>query len=200
LALGLDGLKEYDQTMRAYTYEIPDPDNLFPPVEKPSRQPSGPLIPFEPPQLVTSSVLGREIEKWTPNAGTYGMGGPGFLGFRFDTEWLIVAIWGAGRWFRLEGRLLADFDAERSGRPAPWDPQYGPNDGTPFTGKKFVEFNLERNSIRAKLNDGRVLELSSNSSDRPPFAGNGKPRLIEKDDDLRRVAFLCPTNELWIPG
>jgi hypothetical protein len=34
--------------------------------------------------------------------------GPGFLGFRMDAEWLMIAIWVAGDWFRLDGRLLTD--------------------------------------------------------------------------------------------
>jgi hypothetical protein len=164
----------------------------------PSMQPTGPLIPFEPQQLETSSILGREIMDWIPHAGTYGMGGPGFLGIHFDMEWLIVAIWGAGNWFRLDGRLLTDLGWEKNGRTAPWDVQHGRNDGTPFKGRKFVEFNLNRQSIRAVMDDGRVLELSSDSSERPPFAGNGQPRSFEGDDDLRRSVFLSPTAELWI--
>jgi hypothetical protein len=184
--------------VRSYTFEIPDPDNLYPPRDRPSIQPTGPLIPFEPQQLGASSVLGREIMDWIPHAGTYGMGGPGFLGIHFDTEWLIVAIWGAGNWFRLDGRLLTDLGWEKNGRTPPWDVRQGLNDGTPFKGRKFVEFNLNRQSIRAVMDDGRVLELSSDSSQRAPFAGNGQPRSLEGDDDLRRLVFLSPTAELWI--
>lgn len=56
-------------------------------------------------------VEGRRITSWAPYCGTYGMGGPGFLGFELDDapdaderewnqkkDWLILTLWGASEW------------------------------------------------------------------------------------------------------
>lgn len=91
---------------------------------------------------------------------------------------------------------MTDFSWQRDGRPAPWDSEHGPNDGSPFKGRRFVEFNVYKDSLSAKLDNGQVLELSPDSGDRLPLA-DGEPRAIG-DDDLRRLVFLSPTHELWI--
>ncbi len=49
------------------------------------------------------------------------MGGPGFVGFRLGSDWLIVAIWGAGTWLRLDGRLITDMFWEKHKRSMTWE-------------------------------------------------------------------------------
>src|SRR5262245_29694884 len=82
--------------------------------------PSGKLVPFRPRMLDSSRVIGREILGWIPYAGSYGMGGPGFVAFNLGDEWLIVAIWGAGDWMRFDDRLLADIFADKHERQRGW--------------------------------------------------------------------------------
>lgn len=99
--------------MLIYEYEIPDPKR---PRKGSDIGPSGELIRFRPEPLDPTKVIGREIVGWIPYAGTYGMGGPGFVGFDLKDEWLIFAIWGAADWMRLDGRLLADHAGSKHGR------------------------------------------------------------------------------------
>jgi len=160
--------------------------------------PSGPLKPFVPEPLDESKVIGRKIEQWIPYAGTYGMGGPGFLGFRFGNDWLIVAIWGASEWFRLEGRLVTDFFWEVNERPSPWVVDETDDFQDLFVGKRFTSLVVRRDSIEGTFDDGQVLQLSPDPDDRPAHQGNGEPRIVEEDDDLRTMIFLAPTSEIWI--
>ena len=65
--------------MQRYTFQVPDQDHPYSPSVGPTHS-SGPLLPFVPEPLDPTAILGRTIDEWTDHAGSYGMGGPGFLG------------------------------------------------------------------------------------------------------------------------
>ncbi len=126
------------------------------------------------------------------------MGGPGFLGFQLASEWLIVAIWGADTWIRLEGRLLGDLFSQKHGRPSAWSSEPLEVRLSLFIGRHFVTFEVSRTALAAVLDNGHRLSLAEDPLDRPLLEGNGKPRALKRDDDLRKVVFLAPTIELWV--
>lgn len=126
------------------------------------------------------------------------MGGPGFLGFRFDDEWLIVAVWGAGEWFRLDGRLLFDAYWESHDRPAPWSEEGDEVFTSLFVGRCLSKLTIQRDSLTGVLDDGRFLSLAADPADRPLFEANGEFRVVEADEDLRGSGFLAPACEIWI--
>jgi len=181
--------------MLVYTYEISDPKQ---PLSQTGMGAPGRLVSFKPPPLDPTKVIGREIVGWIPYAGMYGMGGPGFVGFNLKDEWLVVAVWGAAEWMRLDGRLLQDIFSEKYGRDPGWNSEPEEVWQNLFTGRRFAEFSVERTSLRARLDDGRPLLISDDPNDRPLLEGNGNPREIGADDDLRRVVFLAPTAEIWV--
>jgi hypothetical protein len=57
-------------------------------------------------------VIGRKILETCRYLGSYGMGGPGFFGFklekkdRYPEEWIVLTIWGADEWLLLDGKWL----------------------------------------------------------------------------------------------
>ena len=169
--------------------------------------PSGVLVPFEPQRLHAADVVGRPVGQCSHIVGTYGMGGPGFVGIELDgstRDWLIIAIWNAASWIMLDGRLLgAEHPAQLEDEPAPWRPAWittfgDPANGNIFRGDSFVSLEVSTREFVATLRSGRELRISDDPSDRPVLAGNGKPRLLEPDDDLREAVFLSPTTELWV--
>lgn len=58
--------------------------------------PSAELVEFKPEPVSENDLAGRRVDEVTTNAGTYGMGGPGFFGIRLGEQ-----IWGAGEWLNL---------------------------------------------------------------------------------------------------
>jgi hypothetical protein len=58
-------------------------------------------------------VEGRLITDACNHLGSYGMGGPGFFGIeldkkgRYPKEWLVLTIWGADEWLRVNNKWLA---------------------------------------------------------------------------------------------
>jgi len=64
-------------------------------------------------------IIGRKITRWTPDLGSYGMGGCGLFGVRlsktpeFPEEWLILMLWGAPDWLLVDGKVASAGVIER---------------------------------------------------------------------------------------
>ncbi len=176
------------------TFEIPDPDVA---IEAAIFGPSGELRPFRPPPVKPEHVEGMAIHGWD-NAGTYGMGGPGFFALRLDAGWLVVALWGAMDWMTAEGRLLSDMFHTDHQRPLPWVSEQGDWLTPRLEGRRLAKLEVQPHAMRIVLDDGFTIRIEEHPSVRPVFAGNGEPRAFAPADDLRPSVFLAPTTELWI--
>ncbi len=73
------------------------------------------VVLARPPRLSeigVESLIGRTIVDYGASYGTYGMGGPGFVGFVLSEsesrgrEVLVYAVWGAGGYTRIDGRVM----------------------------------------------------------------------------------------------
>lgn len=58
-----------------------------------------------------NNLIGCEIIDFSSSGGTYGMGGPGFVEFKFISKnqeklWLTFAMWGAGEYILLDNKVL----------------------------------------------------------------------------------------------
>ena len=187
-----------------YDYEIPDLDQPIP-VNERGLGPSGRLQPFTPPPLSADQVIGRTVEEICSGVGTYGMGGPGFFGLRLGSEWLVIAVWGAGEWMQSQGRCVQDSFHDNYGRPRPWlaDWVVGKTDelSAHLVGQKIRSIDVRRHSLRLVLENEVDLTIEEASDHRPLFEGidgTKKPRQFTDDDDLRRAVFLAPTIEIWV--
>ncbi|MEY2467476.1 MAG: hypothetical protein QOF21_174 [Actinomycetota bacterium] len=155
-------------------------------------QHDGQLVRVDSKPLDPEIVLGRTISRWTTYAGTYGMGGPGFLGFLFEgepEEWLIVGVWGAVEWLRLDGEVVGlPPNIFTSSDPPGWYRDL-------FVGDALVALHVERQALTATLRSGRTLLLA----DDPPLPsfGNGEPRTFTAEDDLRTAAIVVPTPSVF---
>lgn len=64
-------------------------------------------------------IIGRKITLWSPDLGSYGMGGCGLFGARlsktseFPEEWLILMFWGAPDWLLFDGKVASSGVIER---------------------------------------------------------------------------------------
>ena len=64
-------------------------------------------------------IIGRIITRWTPDLGSYGMGGCGLFGAclsqtpEFPEEWLILMLWGAPDWLLVDGKVASSGVIER---------------------------------------------------------------------------------------
>lgn len=180
------------------TFNIPD---LSRPIANAKEMsPSGELVPFTPKPLDPGAVIGRQIIGVTANAGTYGMGGPGFFALNLGADWLVIALWGAASWMTCQGRLVEDLHFEVAGRPQPWmsDTVGASALDMVLAGKQIGSLAITPRAMRIGISRGLDLTIAEDPAARPVFAGNGQPRAFAPEDDLRRAVFLSPTIELWV--
>ena len=180
-----------------YAFEIPDRSR--PIANATEMSPSGELMPFHPAPLDPAQVIGRCISNVVTNAGTYGMGGPGFFALRLGGDWLVIALWGAAAWMTCQDRLVEDYFFNDEGRPAPWTNELDSMDPIhDLAGKLIESIAVTRDALRIGISGGYDLTIDADPATRPVFAGNKHPRAFAPDDDLRRAVFLSPTTELWV--
>jgi len=163
------------------SFQIPGGEPI--PQDEWSLGPSAELVDFVPPPLQAHDVVGRRVDDVTPYFGTYGMGGPGFFALGLGDEWLVVSLWGAGDWLRLEGRLLSEIAADEL--------------ASRLVGRTITALKVDRRSMSIGFDNGTTLIIDEDSSKRAPWPGTGKPRALAADEDLRDGVFLCSTAELW---
>ena len=177
-----------------WKFEIPDPSRPVPDVVR-GLGPSGELMPFHPSPVKAQAVLGRSVEELSFHVGTYGMGGYGFFGLRFDDEWLMIALQGASDWMSCRGRSVA---GRMENGPLPW--RNGADDtlSPVLVGQQVCSLDIQRTQLRIGFSGDFDLTIHEGSALRPLFGGNGKPRCFSETDDLRRAVFLSPTTELWL--
>ena len=149
------------------------------------------LRPFVPAPLEPEVILARRISAWTPDAGPVGMGGAGFVGFDLGGDWLMIALWQASLWIRVDGEVLFDMLYSLDGsffRPRV-------DVGSVFVGDQFTHVSVERRRVVARLATGRELLIA----DDPPIPRymSGAVRKFGESDDLRRAVFLSPSPDLW---
>lgn len=146
--------------------------------------PAAELMPFTPMPVTEADVVGRRVEKVSGNLGTYGMGGPGFVGLLLGNEWLVVALWGATEWLHFNGRSLQD--------------QSNSELQLLMVGRTIARLRVDRAAMELTLSDGGQLRVEADPATRPIWQGTREPRAFAPDDDLRRVVFLAPDAPLWI--
>lgn len=142
------------------------------------------------------SVVGRQVVDFSSSCGSYGMGGPGFVGFKLKEtegrpdEWLILCLWGAAYWLTVNDRWLeASPDLYYEQKPLisnhtgqAWD------EFTPLVvGSTVMEAVIGKSSFEIRIGEAHIV-LSENPSDRLPGSG---PRELMTTTDLRNAWILA---------
>ena len=184
--------------MLVYEYKIPDPNWPRPGGEDKRFGPTAALVPFHPEPLRADQILDREVDELTTRAGTYGMGGPGFVGLRLGADWLVVAIWGAAEWMLADGLPIEDTFFAQHGRPEPWITDRSDKLASKVIGQRIQSIEIDRRSLKLLLSNGLEMIINESAERRPILEGSKEPRAFQEDDDLRRAVFLSPTIEIWV--
>lgn len=171
------------------------------------RRPDSKIIPARPSTTATAeAVLGRKVQEISMRCGTYGMGGPGFAGFRLAEDlWLILTLWGAAAWLQVDGRPI-EANADRDGRNARFDPivpddvQFGRDRTRTYDDclaaalplpATITAFAFSGHGGHLMLGDRRI-SIAADPRERPVYAGSGEAMALMPDDDLARAWILAP--------
>ena len=181
-------------SLSKYEFKIPDKSK---PIKRKDHVKCGPwfeLVDFTPDVVNAEELIGRKVHEISRYVGTYGMGGPGFFGFRLDSEWLVIAIWGAATWIQFNGRIIEE--------PANViRPRFssGREEFAPYGDAREIQMlTITRFSFEISIGQDYRYSLSEPSEDRSESMGAGRQTLFEMNVDLRKSVFLSPTGEIWI--
>src|SRR5262244_1207147 len=162
-----------------YDYEIPDRNQPIPANER-GLGPSGRLQLFAPPPISAEQVIGRTVDEICPRVGTYGTGGPGFFGLRLGSEWLVIAVSGAGEWMVSQGRCVEDSFHDNYGRPRPWIADWLADESDErsdqLVGQRIRSIDVRHHSLRIVFENEVDLTIEETSDHRPLFEGTHEPR------------------------
>lgn len=152
--------------------------------------PDGYIIPAN-----KSNVIGRKVVALSPYCGTYGMGGPGFFGLKFDNdEWLILKLWGADGWLNVDRKpLIATKDmnglnkhldailpSEREWKGIDYDKEVM----TSALGLPGVITEFEFSGDHGHLMIGKTMLSIENDPFKRSLRYDGKFRIFPADEDL----------------
>ncbi len=144
------------------------------------------------------NLIGRKVIQFSPYCGTYGQGGPGFVGFKLEAdadypeEWLILCVWGAADWLTVNKQWLGahpkQYDIQRplmsnfSGQK--WD-EFSPQ----VVGATIRRFDVSEKSCMIDIGEANIV-LSEDPKSRPPYPA-GELRELMPGDDLRQAWILA---------
>ena len=134
--------------------------------------------------------------------GSYGMGGPGFVGIRLRPAsggriWVVFTLWAAAGWLTLDDALLEDgyFANERSDSSRCVVPIAS------LVGARFTSATLTADAAElAFAHDGttHLLRLQRDSSHLPVHRGSKQPKMLLPTEDIRDAVIVSPRGNLWL--
>lgn len=151
-------------------------------------------------------VVGGRILKTCCYLGSYGMGGPGFVGLKVRGSavcsfWVVVTVWGASEWLTIDGKPCREgyFEEERRdmenrmGAPLP--------SLLSLKGNVIDSIEMDSQHFLATLSAGGSvyqLRLLADSSSLPVHRGSKEPKVMEQGEDIRNAIIISRRANLWL--
>jgi hypothetical protein len=136
--------------------------------------------------------------------GSYGMGGPGFVGLRLRLSrlrsiWVVFTIWGAAGWLTINHDLLEEgyFPDER--RELTGIRKFRPL--SDLVGSTLTDVQLEYDDAELTFNGTSsplVLRLQRDSSALPVHRGSKRPKVLALSQDIRDAVVISRRASLWL--
>ena len=156
-----------------------------------------------PPQTLIGSesqFINRRVREVCSNLGSYGTGGPGFLGLRFSNGWIVYRLWGADGWLTLNTKLLQEslFPEELA--------TYGIEktaSANELIGAilNSIECSTDHYDLTFTKNDSKFcLSLRRDGTAVPVLRGDGRPRIFADDEELKDAVVVSRKARLWLPA
>lgn len=159
-------------------YEVPADFEMMSPFDLPCEGPIPPTIR----KTGVERVIGRKVLQASCHLGSYGMGGPGFLGLKLEKnsehpdEWLVLCLWAADEWVSYDGESV--FAINKTYKT------YGQGKFLENIKSKVLKsFDIADKSCKIMLDD-TALEIAEDPKERLPHGSGGYRTLMENDSLL----------------
>lgn len=145
-----------------------------------------------------SDYVGLCVTETATSLGSYGMGGPGFCGFRFQNGWIVYRLWGAACWLTLNGKLIDEslFPDEkkryRRDGLASIDHLKGSTLRAVACGDEQYDLTFE------DAGQSLLLSIRRDGSTVPRWRGNGRPKALAENETLEDAIVVSRKGSLWL--
>jgi hypothetical protein len=150
-----------------------------------------------------ATFRGAIVKRTSAYLGSYGMGGPGFIGLRLRLPrghrvWVVFTVWSAAGWLTIGDDLLAegyfpdeqqDLVGTRRFRPL-----------SDLVGSALMGVRLEHDLAELTFSgapDSLVLRLRRDSTSLPVHRGSKQPKVLAPSQDLRDAIIVSRRGSLW---
>ena len=150
--------------------------------------------------------IGAMVEETESCFGSYGMGGPGFLGLRMGcakgSEWIVYRLWAAVEWLRLDGRLFSEGMFPKELQAVPKEKLTNIEqlhgcilEGWSNNGRELILHFRDPDNSGGRLKN---LSLRRDGANIPPWRGNGEKKMLAAHDSLDDVLIVSVKADLWL--
>jgi hypothetical protein len=146
--------------------------------------------------------LGSMIVDSSACLGSYGMGGPGFFGFKcrkgLRSFWIVVVLWGAAEWLTLDGKLLESGLLENERKLyenrgiIPFETAHGGS-------LESIDFAADCVTMTLRKADAtHILELRRDGTTVPPWRVTGEKKVLPGNELLEDAIVISCRARLWL--
>lgn len=136
--------------------------------------------------------------------GSYGTGGPGFVGLHLKLSsgryvWVVFTVWGAAGWLTIGEDLVAEAYSDDSRRELAGVRRFRPLAN--IVGTILTDIRLEHDSAELTFSDATnqyVLTLRHDSSALPVHGGSREPKRLTPHEDVRDAVVISEKAALWV--
>jgi len=151
-----------------------------------------------------SLIRGATVTRTSEYLGSYGMGGPGFVGLRLRLSsgrhtWVVFTVWAAAGWLTINDDPLTEgyFPDERrelssSRRLRPLSELVGSTLRDAHLGRELAELTFTGPA------GSLVLRLRRDSSALPVHRGSKQPKVLAASQDIRDAVIISRRGALWL--
>lgn len=144
---------------------------------------------------------GARVVDSCPGLGSYGMGGPGFLGLKCDLNrrafWIVFTLWAATGWLNLGGRLLEEGLSQEERKAYS---KRGISSIEVIHGSVIESISFTPDLARfrfTKGGEGQAIELRRDGTRVPPWRGGGGRKVFLDEESLEDAVVVTRRGRLW---
>ena len=160
-----------------------------------------------PPRLADaepSLFHGASVTRTSEYLGSYGMGGPGFVGLRLRPQsgrhaWIVFTVWAAAGWLTINNDLLSEGYFPDEKRELSSSRRF--RRLTDLVGMTLADIHLDRELAELTFrgsSEPLVLRLRRDSSALPVHRGSKKPKVLATSQDIRDAVIISRRGSLWL--
>lgn len=151
-----------------------------------------------------SAFRGATVTHTCAHLGSYGMGGPGYVGLKLRLNhdrsiWVVFTVWAAAGWLTIGDDLVAEGYSPDEQRKLSETHKFSPL--SVLVGLPLTDIQLEHELAEFTFNGATgslALRLRRDSSSLPVHRGSRQRKILAPSQDVRDAVIISKNGTLWL--